>query len=318
MSMLNRWLLFVAAPFLFLSPVSVNASVNVSANISSAETESCLTCHSSMKGRMKTAAGALINLNIDTDRFQSSVHGMLSCTDCHVRFSDNPHASPAQAIPAPVASMAQKLSAKYAVDAVAAAACLTCHEETFKKVVSSVHGKNIFEKNQTDGAFCIDCHGTAHYIVKAKDPEAKMSRKHQVETCGKCHGDKKIIEKYNLQENVMESFNESFHGRKLHLGHTKVPVCASCHTAHDIMTKTDPNSPVFGKNKITTCNKCHKGANEKFVPAITHQKPGPIPHYTEKALIVLLLSTFAFIVIHVLLEAFSDIRDAIFRKRRDE
>jgi hypothetical protein len=84
------------------------------------------------------------------------------------------------------------------------------------------------------------------------------------------------------------------------------------------MTKTDPNSPVFGKNKIATCNKCHKGANEKFVPAITHQKPGPIPHYTEKALIVLLLSTFAFIVIHVLLEAFSDIRDAIFRKRRDE
>src|ERR1039458_3716101 len=100
MSMLNRWLLFVATPFLFLSLLS--------SNVASAENESCLTCHSSMKGRIKTAAGALINLNIDTDRFQSSVHGILSCTDCHIRFSDDPHASPARAIPAPVASMAQK------------------------------------------------------------------------------------------------------------------------------------------------------------------------------------------------------------------
>ena len=68
-----------------------------------------------------------------------------------------------------------------------------------------------------------------------------MSRKHQVETCGKCHGDKKIIEKYKLEENVMESFEESFHGRKLFLGHTKAPVCSSCHSSHDIRSKTDPD-----------------------------------------------------------------------------
>jgi hypothetical protein len=112
----------------------------------------------------------------------------------------------------------------------------------------------------------------------------------------------------------MESFRESFHGRKLHLGHTKAPVCSSCHNSHDIKSKNDPSSPVFGDNKLQTCGKCHKGANEKFIPAITHRPPGPIPHYTEKGLIVLLLSVFAFIITHVLLEAFSDIRDAIFRK----
>lgn len=311
MSILNKRLLSVAAPLLVLSlflPIIASAQ----------EAASCLACHSSMKGKIKNAGGAMIDLNIDTDQFQASVHGALSCIDCHIKFTDNPHATPGAAVPAPIAAIARKLAAKHVIDPVAAAACSKCHEETYNKVMGSVHGKNIFEKNQTDGAFCIDCHGSPHYIVRSTDPNAKISRKHQVETCGKCHGDKKIIEKYKLQENVMDSFSESFHGRKLHLGHTKVPVCASCHTAHDIMTKTDPNSPVFGKNKLATCGKCHKGANEKFVPAITHQKPGPIPHYTEKALIALLLSTFAFIVIHVLLEAFSDIRDAIFRKGRDE
>jgi hypothetical protein len=308
--MSNKRLLIIAAPLLFLAMMLPVAAF-------SQETESCLACHSSMKGRIKIAGGATIELNIDSDRFQSSVHGSLTCTDCHMRFTDNPHASPGAAVPETITALSHKISAKHTIDPVAAVACSNCHEETFNKVLNSVHGKNIIVKHQTDGAFCIDCHGSPHYIVKAKDPASKISRAHQVETCGKCHGDRKIIEKYKLQDNVMDSFKESFHGRKLHLGHTKVPVCASCHNAHDIMTKTDPNSPVFGKNKLVTCGKCHKGANEKFIPAISHQPPGPIPHYTEKALILLLLSTFAFIVIHVLLEAFADIRDAIFRKGRE-
>jgi formate-dependent nitrite reductase cytochrome c552 subunit len=308
--MSNKKLLIIAAPLLVLALMLPAAAF-------SQDTASCLACHSSMKGRLKIASGAMIELNIDSDRYQSSVHGTLSCTDCHMRFTDNPHASPGAGAPAAITALSHKISAKHKIDSVAAAACSKCHEETYNKVLSSVHGKNIVLEHQTDGALCIDCHGSPHYIVKATDPASKVSREQQVETCGKCHGSKKIIEKYKLQENVMESFKESFHGRKLHLGHTKVPVCASCHSAHNIMTKTDPNSPVFGKNKLVTCGKCHKGANEKFIPAITHQPPGPIPHYTEKALIILLLSTFAFIVIHVLLEVFADIRDAIFRKGRE-
>ena len=110
-----------------------------------------------------------------------------------------------------------------------------------------------------------------------------MGRKHQVETCGKCHGDEKIIEKYKLEENVMESYRESFHGRKLFLGHTKAPTCSSCHGSHDILSKNDPKSPVFGKNKLVTCGKCHKGANEKFVPAITHKTAGADTALRRKA-----------------------------------
>jgi len=299
--------LIALAPFLLLLFLSPRAAF-------SDESANCLFCHSAMKGRLKTTGGTLMELNVDSKKFQSSMHGALACIDCHIRFSDNPHASPSAYVPADILSLSSKISAKYPVDPVAGAACMRCHNEIYQKVLGSVHGKNIIEKHQTDGAFCLDCHGSPHYIVPAKDSNSMVSRGQQVETCGRCHGDEKIIEKYKLQENVMESFRESFHGRKLLLGHSRAPVCSSCHNSHDIKSKNDPSSPVFGSNKLQTCGKCHKGANEKFIPAITHRPPGPIPHYTEKALIVLLLSVFAFIISHVLLEAFSDIRDAIFRK----
>lgn len=306
-----RKVLVLFAPLLFLTLLLPRVSF-------SQESANCLACHSAMKGKLKTAGGTLIDLNVDAEKFQSSVHGSLACTDCHMRFKDNPHTSPGAAVPAAVLSLSSRLSAKFPADSVAAAACSKCHAETYQKVLDSVHGKNITEKRQADGAFCLDCHGSPHYIVPAKDPESLISRENQVETCGKCHGDKKIIEKYNLQPNVMNSFKESFHGRKLHLGHTKVPVCSSCHNSHDIKSKDDPESPVFGKNKLATCGKCHKGANEKFIPAITHEPPGPIPHYAEKGLILLTMGVFGFIILHVILEALSDIRDAIFRKRRED
>lgn len=279
------------------------------------ESANCISCHGSMKGRIKAQNGALIELNVDSDKFRASVHGTLTCTECHSGFAGTAHASAGTSLPSNLLSLSAQLSSKFKADAVAGVACMKCHEDMYQKVISSVHGKNIIEKKQVDGALCIDCHGSPHYITKAKDGNSPMSRKYQVQTCLKCHSDKSIIEKYNLEANVMESFKESFHGRKLHLGHTRAPSCASCHNAHDIKTKSDPTSPVFGKNKLETCGKCHKGANEKFVQAITHKKPGPIPHYGEKFLILLTIGTFAFIVLHVLLEVFADIRDSVFRKK---
>jgi len=310
--MSNSRFLFIVVPLLFLAVLVMPTPGACQ------ESANCLACHSAMKGKIKNAGGAMVELNVDADKFGASKHGALSCTDCHMRFADNPHSTPSGDVPQAVLALSSKIASKFKVDPVAGAACSTCHEEVYKMVLGSVHGKNIVDKHQMDGALCLDCHGSPHYITSVKDESSPMSRKHQVETCGKCHGDKKIIEKYKLEENVMESYEESFHGRKLFLGHTKAPTCSSCHSSHDIRSKTDPASPVFGKNKLVTCGKCHKGANEKFVPAITHKRPGPIPHYGEKLLIILTIGVFAFIVIHVLLEAFADIRDAIFRKKEEE
>ncbi len=309
--MFNIKLLVITVLLLYLTILSPQISFTE-------EPANCLVCHSAMKGRIKSSGGVYIELNVDTEKYNASSHGSLSCTDCHLRFSDNPHSSPNLAVPTPVLSISSKIASKHPVDPVAAAACINCHEEIYREVIKSVHGLNIIEKNQIDGALCLDCHGSPHYIKPFIDPNSTVSRKNHVEMCGKCHGDSEIIEKYGLQDYVMKSFIKSFHGKKLHLGHTEAPVCSSCHNAHYIKSKDDPASPIFGKNKLKTCGKCHEGANEKFIPAITHKPPGPIPHYAELGLSLLTIGVFTFIILHVLLEAFSDIRDAVFRKKGDE
>ena len=71
---------------------------------------------------------------------------------------------------------------------------------------------------------------------------------------------------------------------------------------------------VIESEKIKTCGKCHSGATHKFVAAITHKPPHPIAHFTEITLIILTVSVFLFICIHVLLDIYADVRDRLFRK----
>ena len=277
----------------------------------------CIVCHNSMAGRI-VYDGKEIELKVDAERYQDSVHGFLSCTECHERFSENPHTSPAEVVSADMERLSKKISQKADVDTVALAACYKCHGGIYDQVLDSVHGKNIVEKGRTDGALCLDCHGSPHYITSASDRASPVNKWKVVATCGKCHGKEDLVKKYGIEVNVMKSYSESFHGKKHILGHKKAPTCVNCHGYHDIKPIDDPASPVFGTNKIQTCGRCHKGANEKFVSAITHKEAGPIPHYAEKGLILLTMAVIAFTVLHVILEAFSDIRDTFFRKKMEE
>jgi len=281
-----------------------------------ADISSCLVCHNTMSGTVTTESGEKVNLRVDAAKFEQSVHGFMSCTECHKRFDENPHVAPSQAMPPEVAEMSEKVSAKAHVDPVALGACAGCHEEIYNEVLSSPHGENIVKKHERDGALCLDCHGSPHYIARADSKDSPVNHWKVVETCGRCHGDRELAAKYNIETNVLTSYTESFHGKKHHLGHRKAPTCVNCHGSHSIKRKDDPSSPVFAANKKQTCGKCHSGANDKFVAAITHKPVGPIPHYVEKGLILLTLGTFAFIILHVILEAYSDIRDSLFRKKR--
>ena len=135
--MSNNRLWIIVAPLLFLALLLLPTPGFCQ------DSAKCLSCHSAMKGRIKTASGALVELNIDADKFAASKHGSLSCTDCHLRFADNPHATPSSDVPQAVLELSSKISSKFKIDPVAGAACSTCHEEIYKKLLGSVHGKNI-------------------------------------------------------------------------------------------------------------------------------------------------------------------------------
>lgn len=286
-----------------------------------AETLTCLICHSSVKGKIKTEKGYIISVNIDEERFSTSVHGGIGCTTCHKNYRDNPHERPNGESSKTVAGLAGLISSKARVDPVAYASCVECHNDIYKRLTESIHGKNIVEKKQPDGPLCIDCHGSPHYIMPGKATGSTVNKWKVVKTCGGCHENKEMAKKYNLGMYIIEKYEESFHGKKHKLGHSGAPTCVDCHGSHAIKKWDDPLSPVSWGKRVETCGKCHPGANKKFVTAITHKpvgKDNPIAFYAEKALIILTISVFAFVVGHVLLEAYSEIRDRVFRKKKEE
>jgi nitrate/TMAO reductase-like tetraheme cytochrome c subunit len=286
-----------------------------------ADTLTCLVCHSAMKGKLKTEKGSFIEVNVDEERFSKSVHGMIGCTTCHKTFKENPHETPRGEVSQELTDLAGRISSKAEVDPIAYAACSECHGDIYKAVSESVHGINIMMKKQSDGAFCLDCHGSPHYIMPAKNRESPVNRWNVVATCSECHEKETIAKKYNLGTQIVEKYYDSFHGKKYKLGHPDVPTCVNCHGAHDIKKWDDPASPVSWERRIETCGKCHPGANKHFVASITHKpigKDNPIPYYGEKMLIILTISVFIFIVSHVCLDAFTEIRDRVLRKNKEK
>lgn len=290
-------------------------------NSANADTFGCLACHSTMKGKVKLEK-ILVDVYVDSERYAQSVHGGMDCTSCHQKFNIRPHQTPDEGdVSEDVAALAKKISAKAKIDAVALAACVECHDDTYESWKQSIHGMNILEKGQADGAVCTDCHGIPHYITPKAESSSKVNRSNVVAECGECHEKESIAEKYNLGTHILERYYESFHGKKYVLGHQNVPTCVDCHRSHDIKKWDDPESPVAWDNRTETCGKCHEGATKKFVTSVTHKpigKDNPVPYYFEKGLIVLLLGTFLFIVSHVVLETYSEIRDRFFRKGKEE
>jgi nitrate/TMAO reductase-like tetraheme cytochrome c subunit len=266
----------------------------------------CLGCHGSMEG----------TVNVNPEKFAKSVHGgMNDCTMCHMGLKGAQHQGLAVGRPdKAVLELAAEISSKSKKDAVAQAACVNCHPDIYAEYKASVHGRNVIDKKSSDGPVCTSCHGSAHYIQPKTSRESTVNHFNVVQTCGACHEEKFMSQKYGLSEDVMERYKESFHGRKLKLGDKEAPSCADCHGSHDIKNVKDPSSPVFGANKLKTCGKCHAGATKKFVAAITHKPLHPIAHFTELALIVLTISVFVFICVHVLLDIIADIRDRLLRK----
>jgi hypothetical protein len=264
----------------------------------------CLGCHSALEGPV----------NVDQEKFSKSVHGAFECVVCHMTIKGAQHFGLSGKADKTTKNLAASLSAKGNTDLIAQAACAQCHSDIYQSYKAGVHGQNVIAKKSSDGPVCTGCHGPPHYIQPKSDKRSAINHFNVVQTCGKCHEEKRIAEKYGFTPQVMERYKESFHGRKLKVGHNGAPSCASCHGSHDIKSAKDPASPVAGRNKISTCGKCHAGATPKFVASITHKPLHPIAHYTEIGLIILTVGVFLFVIIHVLLDIFADIRDRLFRK----
>ncbi len=168
--------------------------------------------------------------------------------------------------------------------------CGNCHAGITSHYMDGVHGKAV-AAGKMNAPVCSDCH-TAHAI---QEPTAAGFRMQSTPICGSCHKDK------------FSTYRDTFHSQLGSLGgYVETARCWDCHGAHDVRPASDPLSPVNKANLVTTCGKCHKGANASFVQYQPHanahvRKLNPALYFVRLFMNLLLIGTLTFFVIHTVL-----------------
>jgi len=168
--------------------------------------------------------------------------------------------------------------------------CGNCHAKIAADYFNGVHGKALTAGNK-NVPVCSDCH-TAHAILQ---PTADAFRSQSTPICGSCHKDK------------FSTYRDTFHSQLGSLGgYVQTARCWDCHDAHEVRPTADPLSPVNSANLISTCGKCHAGANKSFVQYQPHanarnRKLNPALYFIRLFMNLLLVGTLTFFIIHTIL-----------------
>jgi cytochrome b subunit of formate dehydrogenase len=164
----------------------------------------------------------------------SPVHADLGCADCHsdVDLAVHPDAP---------------------VDLTPQAICSQCHD-----------APDVLAKSAHLEVSCKDCHGTAHEMVAADAPQSRVAPFNQVQTCGGCH----------QEEKVLEAYLGSVHARALlKAGLSEAaPSCSDCHGSHSVERVDSRGSKVSHHHVPETCGACHQGVFREWQESSAHGK----------------------------------------------
>jgi cytochrome b subunit of formate dehydrogenase len=185
--------------------------------------------------------------------------------------------------------------------------CGSCHVEIAEVYSSSVHGKAA-ELGVLDAPVCTDCHGE-HHILSPREAGSPVSPTNQaIVTCGRCHGDLRLSEKYGLSADRVPSYQNSYHGLAARAGSQTVAGCASCHGVHDILPSSHPESHVNIANRGDTCGQCHPGAGTRFAIGPVHvvdtDARYPVVYFIRLLYIPLIVFTIGGMLLHISLDFF--------------
>ena len=201
--------------------------------------DDCLVCHD------RTGAKAFeATVHINNDVILKSIHKDLLCTDCHDVVANEDH------------------SMKLDVD------CGSCHSEIQKIYETSVHGV-ASKRGIKESPTCFDCHG-GHNVISHTDPSSTVYSTNVPKTCSECHTSEKIVGKFGLKADRIETFKESFHGIAVEFGEATAANCASCHGVHNIYDQKNPKSLIHSDNIEATCGACHDDLPDDFAHGTIH------------------------------------------------
>ncbi len=218
--------------------------------------EYCSKCHTSMvlanPYHSKAVEGnKCISCHKQTDdkKLAQSVHKNLECADCHNYISHN------------LSKHSKNVAASQKAD------CYLCHSAVAKEHRESIHGISLSE-GIDEAAMCWDCHGS-HEIKKVKDPTSSVYPKNLGATCGTCHDNPKLVEKFSFGvKNPGLLYSTSVHGVLVSKGRLEAANCSLCHGVHDIKNRVQPGSKISSFNIPETCGQCHQQIAEDFEKSI--------------------------------------------------
>jgi predicted CXXCH cytochrome family protein len=332
--------------------VAVGLQAQASARPKNEDAELCLSCHADRQMAVSLPSGESRTLFVDKQAFARSVHGgKLGCTDCHTDMTEVPHAAKPfrtrreftiayyeACKRCHFANYSKTLdSVHYAsiargdkmaptcVDCHGAhdvtppnqprsrisQTCAACHGGVSATYAKSVHGRALVEEVNADVPTCTDCH-RSHDIG---GPHAPGWRIRSPEICANCHANAKMMKRYRLSTNVMQSYLADFHGMTASLqkneraapeGGRVVALCIDCHGVHDITKTKGAGSAVMKANLVKTCQKCHEGASANFSAAwMSHYEPtlqkAPLVYAVRIGYLVLIPFMIGGLVLQILL-----------------
>ena len=147
--------------------------------------------------------------------------------------------------------------------------CAQCHGEIAAAYAQSVHGEAL-ARGAREAPVCTDCHGEHRILSHTEAASPVFAANIPAETCGRCHANERLNQKYGLAAGKVSTFQDSYHGLALRAGKLTVANCSSCHGVHDIRRSSDPLSHVNAANLPRTCGQCHPGAGTQFVLGSVH------------------------------------------------
>lgn len=212
----------------------------------------CMHCHADEKLRRARDGKSMY---IDAAELSHSIHQTnsrnqkVACSQCHSEVNAS-RVRPCETI-------------THAVD------CTACHDEIGRQYMSSTHGQ-LTSKNDPNAPSCKECHGT-HGVLGKQDPQSPTFATNVPALCARCHreGQKAAVRYTGTQHEIVANYTESIHGKGLlKSGLTVTATCTSCHTAHRVLPRSNPESSVNAANVPSTCGQCHHGIEEEFENSI--------------------------------------------------
>ena len=206
----------------------------------------CLACHSDPTLTTEVD-GKTVSLFVDAAKQKQSIHGgMFACVDCHTDVKSLAHETAPRKI-----------------------TCAQCHADAQEAYSHSYHAKA--KAGGGAAANCQDCHGGAHQILAATDAKSPVNHENIPATCGRCHGQKFLMESNGESGQPFVSYQHSVHGLAVGKGSKKAAVCTDCHGAHEILPANNAQSPIYKFNVPATCGKCHAEVEQTFLQSIHGQ-----------------------------------------------